>query len=114
MTPADPLATFPSVVREAHARWLASRDLVALDTVILGIVAHHRPHRERLANPAELPDTAQLITDLGFDSLALAEIVFFVEDLFTVSITNEDLKTILSVADLRAYVRAKVATAPSS
>lgn len=108
MTPADPLATFPPAVREAHARWLGQHDPAALDTVVLAIVAYHRPNRSRLANPDDLPENAQLIADLGYDSLALAEIVFFVEDLFKVSISNEDLKNILTVADLRAYVRAKV------
>lgn len=109
MTPADPLATFPTAVRDAHARWLDQHDPAALDTVVLAIVAYHRPNRAQLATPDELPESARLIADLGYDSLALAEIVFFVEDLFKVTISNEDLKNILTVSDLRAYVRAKVA-----
>lgn len=108
MSSSSPLASFPPATREAHARWLDQRDLAALDAVVLAIVAFHRPRREAGSTPEDLPDSARLIADLGYDSLALAEIVFFVEDLYRVTISNEDLKTIATIADLRAYVRAKV------
>ena len=110
MSSPSPLASFPPDVQEAHARWLAQRDPAALDAVVLAIVAFHRPRREPgTATATSLPDSAQLIADLGYDSLALAEIVFFVEDLYQVTISNEDLKTLDTVASLRAYVRTKVA-----
>lgn len=110
MSSVDPLAAFPPSVRDAHALWQNHRDLAALDTVVLAIVAYHRPNRSRLPEGAsdDLPDSANLMADLGYDSLALAEIVFFVEDLFRVTISNADLATLATVADLRAYVRAKV------
>ncbi|MBC8010292.1 MAG: acyl carrier protein [Burkholderiales bacterium] len=108
MSPADPLAAFPPAVRDAHARWQNHRDLAALDTVVLAILAYHRPRRDPAATDI-LPDSANLKADLGYDSLALAEVVFFVEDLFGVTISNADLATLATVADLRAYVRAKVA-----
>src|SRR5690606_13690852 len=41
------LSAFPADIREAHARWLADRDLDALDRVILAIVAFHLPSRTR-------------------------------------------------------------------
>lgn len=109
MSSPDPLASFPPAVREAHARWLAARDPAALDSVVLAIVAHHRPGPARPAEPAALADSDRLVADLGFDSLALAEIVFFIEDLYRVTISNADLATLVTVADLRAYVRARIA-----
>jgi acyl carrier protein len=103
------LSSFPPAVREAQARWLEHRDPAALDAVVLAVVAFHRPRREGSpAGEAALPDSARLIDDLGYDSLALAEVVFFVEDLYQVTISNEDLKAIATVADLRAYVRARI------
>jgi acyl carrier protein len=110
MSSPDPFATFPSFVREAHARWLSAHDLAALDTVVLAIVGFHRSRRGPLDLTSRPPDSARLVADLGYDSLALAEVVFFIEDIYRVSISNHDLRLIHTVADLRAYVRTKVGT----
>lgn len=106
----SPLAKFPSTVRDAHARFVATRDVDALDIVVLAIVRDHQPPEARAKTPAVPPDEARLMEDLGFDSLALAEIVFFIEELYEVSVSNEELMTITTVGALRAYVRTKVAT----
>jgi acyl carrier protein len=103
-----PLDTFPAPVRDAHARFLATGDLDALDTVVLAIVRDHQPERARASTPAVLPDSARLIGDLGFDSIALAEIVFFIEDLYSVSVTNTELMSIGTVGELRGFIRTKV------
>src|SRR4051812_2219556 len=79
---ASPLDKFPLAVRDAHVRFMATGAIDALDAVVLAVVSDHQPARPRAAGPAELPDSARLIGDLGFDSLALAEIVFFIEDLY--------------------------------
>jgi acyl carrier protein len=113
MSQSNPLASFPSKIRDAHQNWVAQRDFASLDTVVLAIVAFHRPNRSSVANPDDLPDSAQLIADLGYDSLALAEIVFFVEELYQISIANEDLLKLQTIGDLRTYVHAKV-TAPAA
>lgn len=107
----SPLAKFPSAVRDAHARFLATRDVDALDVVVLAIIRDHQPAEARANTPAVPPDSARLMEDLGFDSLALAEIVFFIEDLYQVSVSNEELMTIPTVGALRAFVRTKVAQA---
>jgi len=108
MSSPDPLAIFPAAVREAHARWLTSRDPAALDTVVLAIIAFYRADRPRLDSSETIPDSARLIEDLGYDSLALAEVVFFIEDLFQVAISNHDLRDLHTITDLRAYVRSRL------
>ncbi len=108
----SPLAKFPAEVRDAHARFLLTRDADALDTVVLAIVRDHQPPAVRAHTPAVPADSARLMEDLGFDSLALAEIVFFIEDLYQVSVSNDDLMTIPTVGALRAFVRNKIALAP--
>ena len=104
-----PLARFPESVRRAHERFLESGDTEALDTVILGIVFDHLPASRR-ANAESAPeDSARLIEDLGFDSLALAEIVFMIEDLYRVAISNDELMNLATIGDLRAFVRTQAA-----
>jgi acyl carrier protein len=109
-----PLDKFPAAVRDAHARFLATGDIDALDTVVLAIVRDHQPAEARAATPAAPPDSALLIGDLGFDSLALAEIVFFIEDLYQVSVSNEELMRITTVGELRGFIRIKVASSGAS
>jgi len=108
---ANPLAKFPSAVRDAHKRFLDNGDIESLDLVVLAVVRDHQPSHLRATTPEKLADEAKLMADLGFDSLALAEIVFFLEDLYKVSITNEEIMSISTVGDLRAFVRRKVSAA---
>jgi len=77
--------------------------------VVIAVVLDHQPTQARKSGEVVAPDTARLMADLGFDSLALAEIVFFLEDLYKVTITNEELMKITTVGELRAFVRTKVA-----
>ncbi len=105
----NPLAKFPATIRASHERFLSTRDVAALDAVVLAVVLDHQPAHAKKSGEMIAPDTARLIADLGFDSLALAEIVFFLEDLYKVTITNEELMRITTVGELRAFVRTKVA-----
>jgi acyl carrier protein len=101
------LAKFPLEARESYGRYQATGDTAAADIVVLAILRDYAPKQRE---GAAFPDSLRLIEDLGFDSLAVAETVFFIEDLFSVKITNEDLVTLRSVGELRAFVVAKLAT----
>lgn len=106
--PADPLARFPAEVRADHAAFLARRDLAAADRVMLAILADHVPEKSPLKGTT-LTDDQRLIEDLTFDSLAMAEVVFFVEDVYQVRINQADLMQISTVGDLRNYLRQHLA-----
>lgn len=105
----QPLSKFPAEIQQAHERWLAERDVDALDRVIVAVVAHHLPSRMQNQPLAALKDGDRLMEDLGYDSLAIAEIVFFIEDLYGVALATDDLRSIRTIGELRAFTRASIA-----
>lgn len=107
----DPLADFPASVQADHAAFLATGDLAAADRVILAIVMDHIP--DKSPSKGTLPaDDQRLVEDLGFDSLALAEVVFFVEDVYQLRINQDELGHLATVGQLRAYVRDHLQSLP--
>jgi acyl carrier protein len=46
--------------------------------------------------------------DLGLDSMATIELLYEIEDAFDVQIPDKDLQTLVTVADVTAYVEGKV------
>ena len=78
---------------------------------MLAILEDFIPRRSAIPL-AELPGGTRLIDDLGFDSLAITELVFFTEDLFGFSITNEEIISVRTLDDLRGFIRRKVAVQP--
>ena len=53
-------------------------------------------------------DDTNFITDLGLDSLGISEFVFFFEDIFQVRITNEELLSLNTFGELRAFLSVKL------
>jgi acyl carrier protein len=113
--PANALNTlgrhFPTEVCEAYARFESTRNPADADTVILAIVLDHIPDKK--LRPATGPaDELSLVNDLGFDSVAITEMVFFLEDLFRLRISNEEIMRVRTVGDLRSFVREKISSPP--
>ena len=102
------LRHFPEEVRAAYVRLRETGDPVAGDTLVMAIVADFMPRQD-----AELSDQATLAGDLGFDSVAIAELVFFIEDLLQVNVSNAEIMRVRTVRDLRAFVRTKLAALPN-
>lgn len=57
----------------------------------------------------KLSDETNFIQDLGLDSLAIAEFVFFFEDLFNIKISNLELATINNLGELKLFIQGKLA-----
>ena len=109
------LRHFDPEVQAAYARLQTRPTPEDADSVILAVVADHHP-----ADPSdsqETPDLSndelRLVADLGFDSVAIAEMVFFIEDLFEVQITNQEIMAIETLGELRLFVRTKLPAFPS-
>lgn len=100
------LRHFPEDVRGAYVRLRETGDPLAADTLVLAIVADHMPDKT-----AQLTDGSALLADLGFDSVAIAEMIFFIEDLLQVSVSNAEIAGVRTVGELRAFVRVKLAAA---
>lgn len=106
-TPSDlpqPLRRFPAEVQAAYQTFLAARDEAALRMVIFAAVQDFMPRDSARSRTEPLREGERLIEDLGFDSLAVAETVFFFEDLFKVTIKNDDILALRTVGELCAFV----------
>jgi len=67
------------------------------------------PKRNLGPGGAELRSDMKLMEDLGYDSLAVAETVFFFEDLFKVRIQNTELMSVRTIGELQTFVMKKLA-----
>jgi acyl carrier protein len=109
----DRIKHLPAEARAAFQRFQASGDPAALDPVILSILDDYIPLTPAIPL-AQQPGNTRLIEDLGFDSLAITEVVFFAEDLFDIKISNEEIIQVRTLDDLRGFIRGKVAVRPLS
>ena len=101
------LRHLPPVAQAAFQQFAASGDVTTLDPVILAILEDYIPRPP--AQPlADMAGDTRLIDDLGFDSLAITEVVFFTEDLLEIRIANEEIFQVRTLDDLRTFVRRKV------
>jgi acyl carrier protein len=105
--PNPALARFPADVLEAFERYRTKGDAGAVEAVVIAAVIDYRPSSQR-PMPA-VTDSTRLLEELEYDSVAVAELVFFLEDLFDVTLSNEDLTRVRTIADLRACVTCKLA-----
>ena len=104
----DKLRHLSAEARAGYERYVQTGELEALDPVIFAILDDYVPRTP--AKPlADLPGTTTLMEDLGFDSLAITEVVFSTEDLFGINITNEEIIQVRTLDDLRTFVRRKIA-----
>ncbi len=91
----------------AYVEFRRTGDGGALDPLIFAILEAHQPRT--LDQPiSALPRDTLLMDGLGFDSLAITEVVFFTEDLFGVTISNEEIFQVRTIEDLCGFVRRKI------
>lgn len=110
--PADPalekLRRLPASATEDYQAFRSTGSEESLTRLIIAVLSDHAP--DKASRVTEWKDGLSLIDDIGFDSLAIAESVFFFEDLFRISISNEEIVQVRTLGELRAFVKAKAAT----
>jgi acyl carrier protein len=93
----------PQSVRDDYNAWLANGDDVALSHLISHLFSSLEiPNYEEVLKTKG--DGASFSTDMGIDSLTLAEILFYTEDLLSIRISNEDVSKLRTIGDLKAYL----------
>lgn len=107
----DKIRHLPESAQAAYRRYRAGGDVAELDTVIVAVLEDFAP--KTVTRPlSELPGGTHLMNDLHFDSLAITEVVFFTEDLLGIRIANDEILQVLTLDDLRAFIRRKAAAIP--
>lgn len=105
------LARFPADIREAHLRFRQHRDLSVVPAIVLAALSHYQSSAR---GGAPVTDTDRLLEDLGYDSLAVAELVFLLEDLFSVAVTNSEIAELRTVGEVCRFIDRKLASAPAT
>lgn len=105
--PSPAPSRLPAAVLDAFQRYRSQGDPRAVEEVVLAAVIDHRP--SSAAPSREISDQTRLLEDLGYDSVAVAELVFFLEDLFDLAIATDDIRGVSTIGDLRACVVRKLA-----
>ncbi|MDF9826257.1 acyl carrier protein [Ereboglobus sp. PH5-5] len=102
--PSEKLSRYEPEVREAYARYRETGDVDAVQIVIIAMV------REHLPKPSDAPitDEQKLVEDLGYDSLAVAEVVFAIEDTFGLRIETSEIMQISTVGSLKEFIAKKL------
>lgn len=78
-----------------------------LESCLFGILTFYLPAGSE-APPAQPSGNVLLREDLGLDSLALAEAMFKIEELFAMRVENTELSEIRTLADARRLLMAKL------
>ena len=58
-------------------------------------------------NPDDIKPEAELVTDLGINSLELADLVLLCEEKFDIEIEEDDLRELITVGDVVRYLEEK-------
>ncbi len=100
----EAIQELPAELQEALKCYDNSRTDSDLDAVIFAVLKDLGPN----SISAEISDETNFIKDLGLDSLAITEFVFFFEDVFRIRITNEELSEMNSLGELKAFLKGKL------
>jgi len=109
-TASDKLSRYAPEVREAFWRFRKNGSAADVQIVVLAMI------REYLPKPSDAPitDEQRLIEDLGYDSLAVAEVIFAFEDLFGLRIETGEIMQLDTVGSLKVFIEKKLDSAKTA
>lgn len=96
----------------AALRFEESKSLDELDAIILGVLARDAAN-PRPDGVASVTDDMKLIDDIGMDSFGMIEVVMTAEEVLGLTIATEELNGIVTLGDLKKFLRAKFGASAS-
>jgi 3-hydroxyacyl-[acyl-carrier-protein] dehydratase len=91
----------------AALRLQEGADDTDLDVIIRGVLARDL-QEERLPDLPKATDDSRLIEDVGMDSFGMIEVVMTAEEVLGITISNEEMKGIKTLGELKSFLRAKL------
>ena len=88
----------------AALRFEESKNLDELDAIILGVLARDAAN-PRPDGVASVTDDMKLIDDIGMDSFGMIEVVMTAEEVLGLTIATEELSGIITLGDLKKFLR---------
>lgn len=102
------LEGYPPEVVDALGAFARNGDIRAFEEGLLGALGF-LSERSDVQTLSAAADEVRLREDLGVDSLAVAELVFLIEDTFGVPLQDDEINGLKSVGDFKCLAREKVA-----
>jgi acyl carrier protein len=99
----DAFLPLPESARVNYAKWRETVDDQAL-TQLIGALFETLEVSTFFDVYAEKGDDMVILDDLGIDSLTLAEMLFYTEDLLKIRISNADAVNIRTLGNLKSYL----------
>lgn len=101
----EAMEDLPQELQEPLRRFMATRDENDLSDLIRAALSDFSDQEL----PEELSGDTNFIQDLGLDSLAITEFVFFFEDVFNLKINNDELASLSTLEELKQFLLRKLA-----
>ena len=97
----------PETIENAVA-FRKTGDKSLLDSIVIGVIERFtEPEKRDILRSGN--DSIDMVGDLELDSLTMVEIVLCVEDALGVSVEQEDMQNLHTLADIKAYIKQKIA-----
>lgn len=100
------LKGFPEGTEEAYYKFRETEDTEALKTLLGGMLGFYLPSAND--NHMKIVGSDVDLQTIGIDSLGMTEMVFQVEELFDVSVADEDLAKVTTVNDISVYIKKRL------
>jgi acyl carrier protein len=106
--PREKLGRLPAAALASYDEFMRTGSGEALGALVVEVLKYCLAKNPDQKGDVRWVEDARLVEDLGFDSLATIETVFFFEDLFQISVSNEEIAKVKTLGELRQFVRGKL------